>query len=682
VRPSRSSNFIPRLGRLVAGRPLGAFAALWPLVLLTPYAPWIPLPANGGLSWRQETALAVLLSVGFALLFLRARRADFRAAPSEKPGRLLTFSLAAFVSWGAASMLWAPDFFSARHYAVSWLAYLLFFVLVRRSAAAPRLMRASLTTLSVVVFAISLASIIGHYGTIDSHMRRTGLGEPTAVAVPIFAALALRLRSRRAALLCGVTATAAWLSTLEVAERAPFVGLAAGLALLCAAMFVFAQHRPRGLRRVALLGVAFCACALVQFAPAPIVESRHQAVFVRLKETSAEESNTKARMLYWGAALEMWRARPLAGVGADGFDATFPEARAKLAADYPDSPLVGINESFLSTGAHNEYLQMLAELGAVGLALFVAFAAALVFAAWRALRVARSPLVPGAVASLAVFAVSSGASPISFHWMGSGLLFFCAAALVSHFAARQSDSAAAAAREQSRGLRARPNFARWSFACGLALSLVVTAAMCLHAAGVVQRARAQAAGDAADTERLYRSALFFSPSDPATHYDYGVWLFGQKRERESVAHLRFAVERGFNASPCFAYLAGAEASAGDPAASERTLAFASRVYPQSVFLRVRHAAALARTGHVAEGESEMSAALLIDARAARGWQQLIERDIDPAIEAARRDPEIAMPGELAPQEAVFAVLEENERRFPAAVSTGWRARRTHSSDTQ
>jgi hypothetical protein len=33
-----------------------------------------------------------------------------------------------------------------------------------------------------------------------------------------------------------------------------------------------------------------------------------------------------------------------------------------------------------------------------------------------------------------------------------------------------------------------------------------------------------------------------------------------------------------------------------------------------------------------------------------------------------------MPGDLAPQEGVFAVLDENERRFPAAVNTGWRAR--------
>jgi hypothetical protein len=75
----------------------------------------------------------------------------------------------------------------------------------------------------------------------------------------------------------------------------------------------------------------------------------------------------------------------------------------------------------------------------------------------------------------------------------------------------------------------------------------------------------------------------------------------------------------------------------------------------------------------------MAAALLIDSRGARGWQQLIERDIDPAVEAARRDSGIAMPGDLAPQEGVYAVLDENARRFPASVNTGWRARmRSHN----
>jgi hypothetical protein len=110
-------------------------------------------------------------------------------------------------------------------------------------------------------------------------------------------------------------------------------------------------------------------------------------------------------------------------------------------------------------------------------------------------------------------------------------------------------------------------------------------------------------------------------------------------------------------------------------AAERTLAAGVRVYPRSVFLRVRRAHALKSAGRARDAELEMSAALLIDSRKARGWQQLIENDVDEAVAAGRRDPEtFAMPGELQPEDAVFVVLEENERRFPQAVRSGWRAR--------
>jgi O-antigen ligase len=664
------------LGRRAANDPLRVVAALWPLILLTPYVPWLPRPVNGGLMWRQEAALASLLCVTFGLLLRRASRivVGSSANAGSRLERLLAASLAAFVLWSAATMLWAPAVFAARHYTLTWIAYLLFYLLLRRGAASPRMLRASLTTLGIVVFIISLSCIVGHYGSADSLIRRNGLGEPAAIAVPLFAALALRLRRRRAALLCAVAATTAWLSVLEVAERAPFIGSVVGLMLLGVMMLVFAHHRPRVRVRVLMLCVAFCACVALQALPSPFAESAHQPLLTRLKETSAEELNTKSRLLYWAAALEMLRARPLGGVGAGNYEASFPDARAAFAARHPDSLLVDINEQFQNVGAHNEYLQMLAELGVVGLTLFIIFAAGLVFAAWRAIRRARSAVALGAVASLATFAISSGASSISFRWMGSGLLFFCAAALVSRFALRPEGLDAHARHERGHAIT-RLSYGLAAFACGLVLSAVVLSVMCMQAASVLQLARAQEAGaDAAHAEQLYLSSLKWNPRDPATHYNYGIWLYFQKREREAVPHLRFAVESGFNTSTCYAYLAGAESNAGDERASERTLAYAVAVYPRSVFVRVRHAASLDRQGRADEGRLEMAAALLIDSRGARGWQQLIERDIDPAIEAARHDETIAMPGELVPQEGVFAVLEENERRFPAAVSTGWRAR--------
>jgi O-antigen ligase len=647
-------------------------AYLWPLVLLAPFVPGLPRPINGGLTWRQEALLGALLSVsqGVAAYRLWAAGAPRGRRPRGAESVLLA-ALVAFAAWSAASLFWAANSFAALHHTASWGCYILFFLVMRRAAKRPRLLRASLEVFTLVVLAIAAANCLGHWTTPNSLIRQNGLGEPVAVSVPIFAALALGLRGRRAALVCGATASVAWLSTLQIAERAPFVGVSVGLLLLAAASAGAARFRPRSARRAALLAAAFALAAALQFAPSPFSKTVHQPLFARLRATSPAEENTRARLLFWGAALEMFRARPLAGVGAGGYDAAFPEARAAFSERHADSPLVGVNENFLTGRAHNEYLQILAELGAVGLALFVAACSALVWLAAAALRRARGPLVPGAIASLAAFAVSSGASSISFRWTSSGLVFFFAAALVARFAS------AARAPDDVRGgpvPALLPALPRGALLAGLTCALASTAVMCAHGANVLLQASAQATADEGRAEKLYRAALGLNPLDPAAHFNYGIWLLARKREREAADHLRYAVRRGFNTSTCYEYLAGAESNAGDLEGAEQTLAFAARVYPRSVFLRARHASALERVGRARDAELEMSAALLLDSRAARGWRRLIDEDIDAAIAEARRDPAVPMPGELRPEDAVLAVLQENERRFPEAVTSGWRAR--------
>jgi tetratricopeptide (TPR) repeat protein len=176
------------------------------------------------------------------------------------------------------------------------------------------------------------------------------------------------------------------------------------------------------------------------------------------------------------------------------------------------------------------------------------------------------------------------------------------------------------------------------------------------------------------SEHLYRLALRFNPFDAATHYDYGILLYQQHRSGDAVKYLRYAVEHGINTSTAYASLAATEEDSGDLEAAEHTLAFATRVYPASVFLIVRHAAALARIKRAGEADKEFASAVTINPRLARGWYQLINFDIDAASTAARVDQTIATPGELEPEGAVFTVLAENERRLKLPPLSGARGR--------
>lgn len=662
---------------------------LWPLALAAPFVPGLARLSNGGFTFRQELTVALVLVATFALLLLRRARTGRADSQTATPAvRLSAATLAAFVAWTAVSALWATDVFAAAHHALSWVAYLLLLPLLVRAYASDRVLSASLKVLGTIVIVTAAANVVGHLGSAHSLMRANGMGEPLAVGVPLFASLALSVRGRRAALLSGLAAALAWLAVLQIAERAAFIAVCVGLLVLAASSLATPRFRPRSKGRAVVGALALLACVAFQYAPSPFEQSKHQPVFARLGATSTEDPNARARFLYWGAAFEMWRARPLTGVGTNNFSTAISHARAAFAERHPDSPLSGLNERYLNAGAHNEYLQILAELGTVGLALFVAFCASLVWAAWRALRGARGLLVPGAVASLAVFAVSSGASAVSFRWMGSGLMFFYAAALVLRFAARPGtvdESAALRSQNEDSPKRSddsKPSGLRGLFdaasapapAVGLALALLVAVVMAAQGAHVQLLAAAQSGSDAARTEERFRAALAVNPLNSSARYQFGAWLFNRGREREAVGHLRFAVERGFNASTCYAYLAGAEANAGDAEAAERTLAEAVRVFPRSVFLRARHASALARAGRASEAELEMAAAVLLDSRAAHGWRKLIDDDIDAATDDSRRDPwTYATPGELQPEEAVFAILKENEKRFPEALHRGWRA---------
>ncbi|MFL6285846.1 MAG: O-antigen ligase family protein [Pyrinomonadaceae bacterium] len=692
--------------RKFASEPLLIVCVLWPLVLLAPHMPGLPRPSIQGLPWRQELIFALLLCAGLGLSTLRGRGADHSATRADRLHVLTLLSAAAFVAWVWLSAIWSANPFTAANLASQWSAYALFFALSTAAAnARPRASRLAFVMAGLVVWILAVSCGVETWAggaLTDGNLRvdlkpllrgSGGFGEMMAVAAPLFAGLALYLRRPARAVACGATAALAWLATLQSLERAPFVGGAAGLLMLFAFALVKRNCRPRSRARAFALAAVLAAVLASQSLPSLLssdetasAKTTTGTTIARLQTDIKNDDNTRARMLFWGVGFEMLREHPLLGVGANNYETAFPEARARFSERHPDSPLVALNEHLLVVYAHNEYVQLAAETGAIGLTLFLLFAAMLVRTFLRALRHPTKALPAlGAGAGLLAFAISSGASASSFRYFGGGLLFFFAASVVAHIAAsvggsrveaRNSsltpNSSSSHAPNTSLTLSPRARRALTRFA--LAASIVVTCCAGLQAAGSVLHGMAQASADPLRAERLYRASLIADGWSAQAHFGYASWLYARGRTAESLPYMRYAVAHGLNSSTCFARLATAEMEAGDVAASERTLALAVRVYPRSVFLHVRHALALEGSGRADEAALELYAAKLIDSRAAAGWRQLIFNDIDAAIAAYKSDPShVAKLGELQPEDAVVAVVQENERRFPEFANTGWRA---------
>jgi len=667
----------------VIGEPLLLIAPLWPLVLLTPHLPGIPRASVNGLPWRQELALTILLFlISVCLLKSKGTESEFRI---NRNALLPLAAATLFLIWILLSAGWSVDRYQALHLGIQWTSYLVFFGFMTWAMPA-KVIRSSFITLAIVIWVLVIACAIeSWFGAplTDFSLRNdlkpvfrgfSGFGEITGATSILFAAFALHLNRRRIAFICGATAIAGWLATLQSLERAPLVGASAGFLLLCTGTLI----RPsRGqLKRIGLLIGALALVLWWQTRPAmPPSASTSVAgevsTVTRLRQDPVNDQNTRVRLLFWGIALEMSRAHPLLGVGANNYQAKYAEARAQFAARNPNSDLIAMNEDLLSVYAHNEYLQMLAELGLVGFVLFALFSLALFASFLRALKVSRHRLpILGAAGAMLAFAISSGASAASFRFLGGGLIFFFAGALISRSVHQhQARSVQSSNIIHVTGLRLK------SIKFGLCSFMLVS--VCLltaQAAGSTLQALAERTTNQNQAERYYRASLQVYPASTSAYFDYGMWLSGKGRWAESVRYLEYAVERGFNSSVCYEFLAAAQGNAGDLSAAERTFATAVRVYPRSIFLLVRHSVALERLGRNAEAETEFSKALLVDSRAARGWQHLIVDDIDAAYVTATHATNIALPGELTPEAALFSVLRENERRFPGAVNTGWRVR--------
>ena len=679
---SRMVEILARSVRRFFCFPLLIVAAMWALVLLAPHLPGIPRPSGNSLPWRQEFGFALLLTLALGFLLKPSRR--LRVVIVERRSLLATATLGLFAVWILLSAAWAVSPYSAIHLGLQWSLYLAFFAIMISLAKNPRIMHSSLRALAGVVCVLAIACAIESWfgaqltdGNFRSDLKPLlrgsgGFGEIMAMAAILFAGLSLHNNHRRQAIGCGVTAILAWLATIQSLERAPFVGASAGFGLLIVGAVVAKSRSRRTLLRLSLLVAGL---ALVLFSQTVTSIATHStavpSTVARLNQNLAADNNARARFLFWGVGLEMARAHPLLGVGGNNYEAGYAAARAQFSAANPNSSLIGMNEHLLTIYAHNEYIQLLAELGVIGFLLFLLVSLVLFLSFWRAARHPRLALPAlGAGGAMLAFAISSGASGSSFRYFGGGLLFFFAAAIVVRIANTQSF----ASDKPKQHIHFRGNFCRVIVPCLFAFSLLIVGVLSAQATGTVLHGLAQGSSEPARAERYYQASLRVFPPSAATHFSYGMWLYQQRRGAEGVTHLSYALERGFNSSICYAYLAGAADSAGDPARAEQTLAAAVRAYPVSVFLLVRHATALARIGRSEDAKAEFSKALLIDSRAARGWQQLIDNDIDAALAAAQQDKGIALPGELAPASAVFEVLQENEQRFPEAAHTGFRAR--------
>ncbi len=316
------------------------------------------LPSPGGSVASLGKVAGLLLAISWlATVTSRSRRE--REFASSHPA--MTAVLVAFVAWSALSVAWSeaagPAQTATFRYALVAILFLIVFSAVRRLEHVVWLV-ATLVAGASLSAVYGIVSDAGPAAAADAGRLSGTIGDPNELAAVLVAGAVLavalaaaRPRGSATRLLAGAATVVCVSGVVLSLSRGGLVAL--GVALL-AAVAVAGRWRP-------LAGAVVVAVAVAVVG--------YFALYAPLSATQrvTRTQGGTGRADIWTVGWRMVGARPLTGVGAGNFTSASVHyllepgviRRSDLIVDTPKV-------------AHNTYLQVLAELGVPGLALFLA----------------------------------------------------------------------------------------------------------------------------------------------------------------------------------------------------------------------------------------------------------------------------------------------------------------------
>jgi O-antigen ligase len=233
-----------------------------------------------------------------------------------------------------------------------------------------------------------------------------------------------------------VVASAAVLAFYLARTRGRRAGrwLAAAIAAACVVAVVYSQSRAAliallivalaigALRGVRLRRLALAVCGVIALGPLVLpasLQTRVDALYTAVSANAGtpQDTSLRGRKSENLAALRMWADHPLVGVGPDNFEIHYEQY----------SEAIGTDPRPEQRGAHNLYLESLAETGVLGATAFFGVLWLALAGAWRARRHLRGgdgQLAEGILVALCAFlicAVTLHSAYARYQWIFIGL---------------------------------------------------------------------------------------------------------------------------------------------------------------------------------------------------------------------------------------------------------------------
>jgi hypothetical protein len=457
-----------------------------------------------------------------------------------------------------------------------------------------------------------------------------------------------------------LTVSVLWLFIISTLGRTNLLLSIGGFVALAGLMFIFPRfHKYRGKTVLLILALIFIPIPL--HLAALLSEEPNIPIVKRMENAEHITYSGNFRKLMTSISKEMFSSRPVIGIGAGNFGMRFNEYRSVYASKNPADVNLQVAENEFAERSHNEYLQILAELGVVGALIFLWFLGGIGLILLNALiRFRQTSLITyAAILGLCLFLASSAVSSYSFRMMQNGLVFFfvLAVAAKSLRAMKFKDKLAAK-------INVSGKYLKFGYAFGIGACLLLTAHCLIRVASVYYSIEARSRPDIQEAKPLYQTAFWLDGENPSTRVAFGKHLFQDKQFAEATRQFEQAAREGSAGSINLSYLASAQTLAGDPAAAETTFAYAAHLYPFSTFVRTRYAYLLQENGKTDESAAQLQIAQKINKPEANTWWTIMNEGTRQASLRASQDKNFVTVSSLYPEAALQAILDEREIKYP------------------
>lgn len=635
-----------------------SYSIFWPvLAAIVLLISIMPLPRPSMLSllpWKSELGITIALTAIVAGHLLSKGQDDF-LFPKPQAARAISLILGLFCIWSSASIAWASSPSAVLHHSSVWVLYLITF------SVAPYLLDAEerpafiLRSFSIICFVLAALSIFDYATTenfsyVDGAIRiRYGrFAELLVTLVPVLIASSILSDKLKARIAYGAAAACGWIAAMLSLSKGAFLAGIIGSAICFAGISLFSSKKYRR-SLVTAAAIMILLTGAMQFLFSAIIAAPSTTDYLT-GSADPSRSTSVMRLFTWKVTSQMIRENWGIGVGADNFGLAFNQARRSAAAS--NDTATEIADDYIVERAHNEPLQIFAELGIVGILILLAAIAVFAIAVFGKIReIGRelSPMFWGAVGGMTAFGISSMVSSFSFRAAQNGIVFFLV--LVVAITSITDWTTVVPKKEMSKRFRG-------SDVVIVGTLLLLVGFFSIRGVAEFLVYRAEREPEISKAENYFETAKLLDPNYATADILFAGREFGEGNVEKAALVMRRAIDGGVGVTTTYGDLAKFWFEAGDNSKSEAAIREALEIYPGSVYLRVRYAIFLQKTGRAAESQTQLEKARSLDKRQANGWYALIANGSTNAYFLSQVDTGVAPPAELTPANAVFQYVDK------------------------